>query len=173
MHDQLHQAPASLQLSARARADLNAPCMPPSRETAPNWSPPKAPHGPPVASMAVSLGVLLQQHFTTTRVGDSDMLAEIRRVWNEHEYLVDPHTAVALVAAHRLRWVGEEVVILATAHACKFEEALQSALGQPVLQRLRKSHESAIRPPQVLVPPFHCFSLSPPHTLVLRFGADV
>lgn len=130
--------------------------------SSPHSSPPKAAHGPAVASKAASLGVLLQQHFTTTRVGDSEMLAEIRRVWNEHEYLVDPHTAVALVAAHRLRWVGEEVVILATAHACKFEEALQSALGLPSLQRLRKSHESAIRPPQVLVPPF--LSFSPPPT---------
>jgi threonine synthase len=112
-------------------------------------SPEKTANSSPVHAAAPSLGGVLQQNFTTTNVSDSDMLAEVKRVWEEHQYLVDPHTAVALVAAHRLRWVGEEVVILATAHACKFEEALKRALGQGTLKRLLASHAAAMRPPQV------------------------
>ena len=80
------------------------------------------------------LAVELQQCFTTTRVTDDEMLAEMRRVWQLHRYIVDPHTAVAMLAARRLRESEMPVVTLATAHPCKFAEALSQGLGKAVLR---------------------------------------
>lgn len=56
----------------------------------------------------------------------------IGRLWREHQYLADPHTAVAWSVAERYRReVGTErpVVVLSTASAFKFPEAVLSAIG--------------------------------------------
>lgn len=76
-------------------------------------------------------------------------LERIRRTWDEHGYAVDPHTAVGLEVAHALRASPDGplatggstlrdsesiaplvTVCLATAHPCKFEEAVTRALGE-------------------------------------------
>jgi threonine synthase len=72
--------------------------------------------------------------FAATRLDDEETLAEIRRVWEDHNYLVDPHTAVGIGAARRLRREDETVVCLATAHPAKFPEAVERATGvQPAV----------------------------------------
>ncbi|MEO7556947.1 MAG: threonine synthase [Acidimicrobiales bacterium] len=72
--------------------------------------------------------------FAAARLDDDETLAEIRRVWDEHAYLIDPHTAVGVGAARRLRAEGEAVVCLATAHPAKFPDAVERATGvRPVV----------------------------------------
>lgn len=70
----------------------------------------------------------LRQTFQTLVVDDQAMAEEIRLRWR-HGYLIDPHTAVGLRAARVHREDAAIVVSIATAHACKFEEALRVALG--------------------------------------------
>ena len=67
--------------------------------------------------------------FAATRLDDAETLAEIRRVWDEHAYLVDPHTAVGIGAARRLQRRGEQIVCLSTAHPAKFPDAVEQATG--------------------------------------------
>ena len=52
-------------------------------------------------------------------------------VWTSTGTLADPHTAVGLTAARRLRAQGERrpVVVLATAHPAKFPDAVARATG--------------------------------------------
>lgn len=69
----------------------------------------------------------IQLIFKSQRVSDSRMLATIRD-YHRLGYLADPHTAVALAALDDAR--GPRPIVLATAHPCKFKEALVQALGE-------------------------------------------
>lgn len=66
-------------------------------------------------------------------VGDEDTLRCMRAVHDETGYVCDPHTAVGLEAARRLRQgsAGESrpIVVLSTAHPAKFPEVVRTALG--------------------------------------------
>lgn len=69
--------------------------------------------------------------FLTTAVDTPNTMAAIREVYRETGYIADPHTAVGLCAARRIK-VDGTVVCLATAHAAKFPEAVDQAVGRPV-----------------------------------------
>ncbi len=68
-----------------------------------------------------------------TTVTDDETIASMRAVHGATGYVADPHTAVGLEAARRLR-VREEtdlpVVVLSTAHPAKFPEAVARAIGR-------------------------------------------
>ena len=69
-------------------------------------------------------------------MSNADCLTTLRTVFDDHGYLMDPHTAVAYAAAERLR--GENPVLVAsTAHWAKFGDNVYRALfdiapGQPL-----------------------------------------
>ena len=79
-------------------------------------------------------------------VSDADTLATMRAVHRRDGRLVDPHTAVGIAAARRLREstvvdAGTPLVVLATADAGKFPETVRRATGveppiPPSLQEL-------------------------------------
>ncbi len=74
--------------------------------------------------------------FASHRVDDTRMIEVIREVFEQTEYLLDPHTAIGVEAARVTRRDRETpMVCLATAHPAKFPEAVREA-GQtddPVL----------------------------------------
>ena len=73
--------------------------------------------------------------FLATAVDTPNTMAAIRSVYRETGYVADPHTAVGLAAARRLRAAGTvegTVACLATAHAAKFPEAVDAAVGKPI-----------------------------------------
>lgn len=85
----------------------------------------------------------LQQRFQSARVTDGRMCSTLLRVYQLYSYLADPHTAVALDAAHKLRYDSERdvpVAVLSTASPCKFEEAVTAAVGSEAWQAY---HDSA------------------------------
>jgi threonine synthase len=59
----------------------------------------------------------------------------IRRVCDDHGYVLDPHSAVGLLGleAELERWPGAIGVVLATAHPAKFREVVEPAIGRPVI----------------------------------------
>ena len=69
--------------------------------------------------------------FLATAVDTPNTMAAIRQVYRETGYVADPHTAVGLAAARRLDMAGT-VACLATAHAAKFPEAVNEAVGKPI-----------------------------------------
>jgi threonine synthase len=83
----------------------------------------------------------LQTDFAAARVPDDSMCARLQTVWQDYQYLADPHTAVALDAAHQLGYTSATstpttpVAILATASPCKFEESVTAAVGNQVWQQ--------------------------------------
>lgn len=65
---------------------------------------------------------------------DEDCAGEIARIWQEHHYLIDPHTAVAMkvLRAYREETKDTHVCVTAsTASPFKFGRAVSAALGMP------------------------------------------
>ena len=74
----------------------------------------------------------LTKALTSYQVSDSDTKATIARVYKTFNYLLDPHGAVAFVAAEKyLATVpGAHAIILETAHPVKFPEVVEEAIGE-------------------------------------------
>ena len=89
----------------------------------------------------------LRARYAAFAADDAETVATIGRIHRETGRLVDPHTAVGLAAAAKMgRRERNPVVVLATAHAAKFPEALTRATGAaaplpPSLQALYESGE--------------------------------
>lgn len=78
----------------------------------------------------------MRETFVGQSVNEGDTSRTILATLNETGELIDPHTAVAVAAYHRLRALPEPVIILSTAHAAKFPEAVAAAAGEtPVTPR--------------------------------------
>ena len=87
----------------------------------------------------------LQTVFDSAKVPDDDMCAMTRTVWQDHGYLMDPHTAVAMGAAQQLGYYdgstkkNQIAVVLATASPCKFEESVTMAVGRDTWNAFEQS----------------------------------
>jgi threonine synthase len=69
-------------------------------------------------------------HFDSYAVDDKVTVQTIREVWDQTEYLLDPHTAVGVKAARAIGKFDVPVITLATAHPAKFPDAVMQA-GYP------------------------------------------
>jgi threonine synthase len=75
----------------------------------------------------------VRAEFSARMVGEDETLATIADYYSKG-YLLDPHTAVGVKAAHDLIREGTPMVCLATAHPAKFGAAVEKAIGhQPDL----------------------------------------
>ena len=86
---------------------------------------------------------IIQADFTSKSVSENETIDTIKQFYEEHGYLLDPHTAVGVNAAGNCRSGDIPVVCLATAHPAKFGDAVQRAIGRepelpPGLQGLDK-----------------------------------
>ena len=87
----------------------------------------------------------MRETFVGVSVGEGDTGRTILATLNQTGELIDPHTAVAVAAFNRLRDLADPVIILSTAHAAKFPEAVLAASGEtPVTPR--KAQALAARP---------------------------
>jgi threonine synthase len=90
----------------------------------------------------------LRARYAAASCDDAATLSAIARVHAETGRLIDPHTAVAVAAAHRLELPKKgPVVVLSTAHAAKFPDAVRQATGQipPLPPRLKAALAGAER----------------------------
>ncbi len=68
--------------------------------------------------------------FAADRADEEEVAATIRAVKRETGYFVDPHTAVGIAVAEKeMRDPAVPMVVLATAHAAKFPDAVEAACG--------------------------------------------
>ncbi|HOO82357.1 MAG TPA: threonine synthase [Alphaproteobacteria bacterium] len=71
-----------------------------------------------------------REDFAAGRTDQSETLATIKQVYEDTDYILDPHTAVAMkVALDVAPEVDGPVVTLATAHPAKFPDAVEKAIG--------------------------------------------
>ncbi len=73
----------------------------------------------------------IRAEFDAGRASERDTAAEIARCWHQSEVLLDPHTAVGTHVAreHLARRPRTPMVVLGTAHAAKFPDAIEGAIG--------------------------------------------
>jgi threonine synthase len=71
----------------------------------------------------------LGQLFGAVRIDEDETRATIRRLRETTGSICDPHTAVGIAAAAAAREPATPMVMLATAHAAKFPDAVASAIG--------------------------------------------
>ena len=73
----------------------------------------------------------IRDEFDAGRADETETSAAIRAAWREAGDLVDPHTAVALAVADRDASDSRlPNIVLATAHAAKFPDAVEAACGK-------------------------------------------
>ena len=73
----------------------------------------------------------IRADFDAGRADEDETRAAIRTAWREAGDLIDPHTAVALAVAERDVSDGAVPnIVLSTAHAAKFPDAVEQACGQ-------------------------------------------
>lgn len=75
--------------------------------------------------------VKIRKLFGSGRVDDNQTLAVIKQVYERHNYIIDPHSAVGVGVAlqYRTLYRDSTVVSLATAHPAKFPAAVKQAIG--------------------------------------------
>jgi threonine synthase len=71
----------------------------------------------------------IRSNFTAERASEAEVMEKMKDVHNKTRRFVDPHTAVALVAAEKTIKPGEDLIVLSTAHAAKFPDAVKRACG--------------------------------------------
>ena len=74
----------------------------------------------------------LKERYLAAPADDEETIATIARVYKENGIVIDPHTAVGIAVAEKLRAeLNGPVVALATAHPAKFSDAVTQAIGKP------------------------------------------
>ena len=71
---------------------------------------------------------LINQDFLSARMSETETLDIIKSVYQEFNIVLDPHTAIGYGAFDKHNLNGNNIV-LATAHPCKFPDAIQSAIN--------------------------------------------
>jgi threonine synthase len=89
-----------------------------------------------VIDMPPQVLAAMRELFTGMAIGEGETARTLLSTLNETGELIDPHTAVGVAAMLRSRGLGAPIVVLSTAHAAKFPEAVQAAAGVvPALPR--------------------------------------
>jgi threonine synthase len=87
---------------------------------------------------------VLRSTFAANRANEQETAVAIRTVLRETGHFIDPHTAVGVAVAEKeTRDRSVPMVVLSTAHAAKFPDAVQAACGQrpPLPEWLGDLHE--------------------------------
>jgi threonine synthase len=81
-------------------------------------------------SLPAQMLAAIREEFDAGRADETETSAAIRAAWREAGDLVDPHTAVALAVADRDQADSRiPNIVLSTAHAAKFPDAVEAACG--------------------------------------------
>ncbi|MFL2886567.1 MAG: threonine synthase [Candidatus Pelagibacter sp.] len=71
---------------------------------------------------------MIQQDFLSESCNEQETLDIIKKTYEENNIILDPHTAVGVVAANKLSF--NDCVVLSTAHPCKFPDATNDAINK-------------------------------------------
>ena len=76
----------------------------------------------------------LKQALSSYTITDSETIDIIKRVYQQYDYLLDPHGAVGFLALQRYlaSHPGDRGIFLETAHPVKFPAAVENITGQPI-----------------------------------------
>ncbi len=70
----------------------------------------------------------LQIDFVSESLNENEIINTIKKFYEENKVVIDPHTAIGVGAVEKLNL--SDVVILSTAHPCKFPVAIEKAISK-------------------------------------------
>jgi len=76
----------------------------------------------------------VEDFFLSFPSSDQEILEEIKSTYEQHNYVLDPHTATGVRAAKELAKPNQSVISMATAHPAKFMEAIRQSLGKEIVE---------------------------------------
>jgi threonine synthase len=76
---------------------------------------------------------IIKKDFLAEKISDNETLNIIKDVESKYNFVLDPHTATAVVACQKTKGCSE-TVILGTAHPYKFQETIRLATGKEINQ---------------------------------------
>ena len=71
----------------------------------------------------------IQKNFISEMLDEKETVEMIKIIKDEHQMVVDPHTAVGIGALRKLG-LEKNCVVLSTAHPCKFPKAIEEAISK-------------------------------------------
>ena len=76
----------------------------------------------------------VEDFFLSFPSSDQEILEEIKSTYEQHNYVLDPHTATGVRATKELAEPNQSVISMATAHPAKFMEAIKQSLGEETVE---------------------------------------
>ena len=70
----------------------------------------------------------ISENFLSASMSEDETLEVIKNIYEKFAVVLDPHTAIGYGAFDKHNLIGNNIV-LATAHPCKFPDAIQSAIN--------------------------------------------
>ena len=70
----------------------------------------------------------IKKNFVSEMLDENETIKMIKTINDEHQMVVDPHTAVGIGAVRKLG-LEKNCVVLSTAHPCKFPKAIEDAIS--------------------------------------------
>ena len=71
---------------------------------------------------------IIQKDFLSESCNEKETLEIIKKIYEENDMVLDPHTAIGVGAARKLSL--HDCIVLSTAHPCKFPEATNNAINK-------------------------------------------
>jgi threonine synthase len=71
----------------------------------------------------------INNDFLAASLNEDEVLNVIKEVYKKHKIILDPHSAIAFGALKNKINLDGNNVVLATAHPCKFPEAIEKSIG--------------------------------------------
>ncbi len=73
--------------------------------------------------------IKINKDFVSECINEEETLSTIKKIYNEYNLVVDPHTAIGVGALRKLN-IKSRSIVLATAHPCKFPLAIEKAINK-------------------------------------------
>ena len=73
--------------------------------------------------------IKINKDFVSECINEEETLSTIKKIYNEYNLVVDPHTAIGVGALRKLN-IKSRSIVLATAHPCKFPIAIEKAINK-------------------------------------------
>ncbi len=71
----------------------------------------------------------IKKDFEGIKITDEETQDIIKRIFKDHQFIIDPHTATGFCAANKIKGI-ENIVVLGTAHPFKFNDTIKKVTGK-------------------------------------------
>ena len=71
----------------------------------------------------------IKKDFEGIKITDEETEGIIHKIYKDHQFIIDPHTATGFGAANKIKNLGD-IIVLGTAHPYKFNDTIKKAIGK-------------------------------------------